>query len=188
MDSKAPQPETYISVDVETAGPEPETYSLLSIGACLVVEPQHQFYVELQPVNQKGLPRALAISKLSLEHLAQEGQPPVAAMQAFADWLARVTPSAQRPIFVAFNAGFDWMFVNTYFHRYLGYNPFGHASLDIKSYYMGLASVRWDETSMKQVGPRYLGKDSLAHNALQDALDQAVIFRKMLAQARKESA
>lgn len=31
--------EFYVSVDVETAGPVPDIYSLLSIGTCLVSEP-----------------------------------------------------------------------------------------------------------------------------------------------------
>jgi uncharacterized OsmC-like protein len=31
-----PPDKTYISVDVETSGPTPGDYSLLSIGACLV--------------------------------------------------------------------------------------------------------------------------------------------------------
>ena len=33
----AERPETYISVDIETAGPNPAEYSMLSIGACRVV-------------------------------------------------------------------------------------------------------------------------------------------------------
>ena len=37
--------EAYISVDVETAGPYPGLYSLLSIGACSVWKPEHNFYM-----------------------------------------------------------------------------------------------------------------------------------------------
>lgn len=36
--------ELYISVDVETSGPVPGIYSLLSIGACLVSEPAQSIY------------------------------------------------------------------------------------------------------------------------------------------------
>ena len=43
--------ELLISVDVETAGPNPSQYSLLSIGACLVDEPDQKFYIELTPVG-----------------------------------------------------------------------------------------------------------------------------------------
>jgi ribonuclease T len=175
-------PETYISVDVETAGPYPARFALLSIGACTVSEQPNTFYVELKPDRPDSQAEAMAISQLSLEQLAQNGLAPKEAMQRFANWLKQQVSPGQRPVFVAFNAPFDWMFVNDYFFRYLGHNPFGHAALDIKSYFMGQAEVDWSQTSMRQVGARYLGKPQLAHNALQDALDQAEIFRKMLNQ------
>lgn len=76
----------YVSVDVETAGPNPGQYSLLSIGACMVADPQRTFYVELQPVNDNALPAALAISGLSLEELAERGVPPAEAMARFEAW------------------------------------------------------------------------------------------------------
>jgi ribonuclease T len=172
-----------VSVDVETAGPNPGQYSLLSIGACLVVQPGNTFYVELQPVNREMTPEAFAVHRLSLERLAERGLPPAEAMARFEAWLAAEVPAGLRPIFVAFNAPFDWMFVNDYFHRYLGRNPFGHTALDLKAYYMGLKGIPWSETFMRYVGPRYLGGRQLTHHALRDAQDQAEIFRKMLAEA-----
>jgi DNA polymerase III epsilon subunit-like protein len=177
----------YVSVDVEAAGPNPGQYSLLSIGACLVARPGSAFYVELQPVNREMTPQALAIHRLPLERLAEHGLPPVEAMARFEAWLAAEIPAGLRPIFVAFNAPFDWMFVNDYFHRYLGRNPFGHTALDLKSYYMGLNGVPWAETSMRYVGPRYLDDRQLTHHALRDAQDQAEIFQKMLAEAATKS-
>jgi ribonuclease T len=179
--------DAYVSVDVETAGPTPDQYSLLSIGACLVARPSSTFYVELQPVNSKMTPGAFAVHSLSLERLAESGLPPAEAMARFEAWLAAEIPAGLRPIFVAFNASFDWMFVNVYFHRYLGRNPFGHAALDLKSYYMGLTGVPWAETSMRHVGPRYLDDRQLTHHALRDAQDQAEIFQKMLAEATTEA-
>jgi len=38
--------ELYVSVDVETSGPIPGEYSLLSIGACLVDQPATSIYLE----------------------------------------------------------------------------------------------------------------------------------------------
>ena len=58
-------------------------------------------------------------------------------MADFAAWVERVTPEGSLPVFVGFNAPFDWMFVNEYFHRHLGRNPFGHVAVDIKAYAMG---------------------------------------------------
>ena len=88
-------------------------------------------------------------------------------------------------MFVAFNAGFDWMFIAEYFQRYLGRNPFGHSALDLKAFYMGLTGAPWGETSLRHVAARYVCPQELAHHALSDALDQAALFREMLAEARQ---
>jgi DNA polymerase III epsilon subunit-like protein len=175
--------ESYISVDVETAGPNPSQYSLLAIGACSVFFPERNFYIELKPVNQNFRPEALESSGFSLEKLAVEGVDPIESLEHFETWLQEVVPTGQQPVFVGFNAPFDWMFVNDYFHRFLGHNPFGHAAIDIKSYYMGLAKVPWEETTMRFLGPRYLNQPVLIHHALRDALDQGGIFRKLLMEA-----
>jgi hypothetical protein len=72
------------------------------------------------------------------------------------------------------------MFVCDYFHRYLGRNPFGHAALDIKSLFMGVAGETWFETSLERVSERVLEGQSLNHNALEDARLQGEIFRHLL--------
>jgi len=174
---------TYISIDVETAGPNPSTYSLLSIGACTLFDPQETFYVELRPFNENMVPEALMVSGLDWEQLKKMGRSPKEAMSQFAQWTGKNTPKGSEPIFLAFNAPFDWMFIADYFHRYLGHNPFGHKALDIKAFYMGLRGVPWEDTGMRHVSQHYLENQNLTHHALQDALDQARIFRKMLAEA-----
>lgn len=168
--------ETLISVDVETAGPNPSDFSMLSIGACLVDDPTSGFYVELKPVNDAITPEALSIAGLTLQHLTENGHEPSEAMAQFESWVNSVVPSESSPIFVGFNAAFDWMFVCDYFERFLGRNPFGHAALDIKSYYLGVAGGSWAETSMRFLSQRYLDGRALSHNALGDAQDQAVLF------------
>lgn len=170
----------YVVVDVETSGPVPGLYSLLSIGACLARDLDRRFYAELQPLPGAGArPDALAISGLSPERLAQIGLPPEQAMARFQAWLQDAVPEGS-PILVAFNAPFDWAFVDYYFHRFAGDNPFGHTALDMKAFYMGLAGVEWRDTGMRAVSARYPGTRPLTHNALQDALDQARLFIKML--------
>ncbi len=171
--------ETCVSVDVETAGPNPSQYSLLAIGACLVARPEQTFYVEISPVNASSQPTALEISGLSMDELARQGTPPLQAMLDFENWLKAVL-AGQAPIMVGFNAPFDWMFVADYFHRFLGRNPFGHTALDVKALYMGLAGVPWSETRMRSIGPRYDLNRRLTHHALTDALDQADLFRKII--------
>jgi len=177
--------ELFISVDVETAGPHPSHHALLSIGACLALNPAQTFYVELQPDRPAAVPEALAISRLSLAELAERGQPPAEALAQFEAWIRARTPAGGRSVFAAFNAPFDWMFVADYFHRYLGHNPFGHNALDLKALYMGLTGTRWLETSYHHVAARYGCRQELMHHALSDAVDQAVLFRKMLEEARQ---
>jgi ribonuclease T len=171
--------ETLISVDVETGGATPGDYALLSIGACLVDDPETTFYVELKPEDKRTTLEALEVSKLSLDILQTMGVPPAEAMPQFAAWVAEVVPEGHRAVFVGFNAGFDWMFVADYFERYVGRNPFGHSPLDIKAFAMGRLGSTWAETSMKVLGPKYLSGRPLAHHALSDAQDQAALFRAL---------
>lgn len=179
-----PTRDFFVSVDIETAGPYPYRYSLLSIGACAVADPARNFYVELQPVSRDFVPEALAISGLSLNYLAQHGLPPAEAMARFESWIAEQVPEGGRPVFVAFNAPFDWSFVNDYFHRFLGRNPFGHSALDIKAVFMGLTGAPWTETSLRHVAARYGRPEKLEHHAQSDAADQGELFRNMLAEAQ----
>jgi DNA polymerase III epsilon subunit-like protein len=182
-----PFDEAYISVDIETAGPNPSQYSLLSIGACSIMHPDSNFYIELQPVNEEMLPEAYAIHNLSLDELKTSGVAPTEAMAQFETWLNEVVPPGTQPVFVAFNAPFDWMFVSDYFHRYLGRNPFGHAALDMKAFYMGLHGSSWKDTAMHNVAVDYLEGKGISHNALEDACDQAKIFSRLYHLARNHA-
>ena len=174
------RPERFISVDVETAGPTPGDYAMISIGACPVDEPDRGFYLELKPDREAVVDSALAVSGLKMETLASEGTDPRTAMEQFAQWIRDVVPpQTHRPVFVGFNAVFDWMFVNEYFVRYDVPNPFGHGGLDIKSYYVGMMGSTWEETSMRHLSPKYLSGRPLSHNALGDARDQAELFRRI---------
>jgi DNA polymerase III epsilon subunit-like protein len=180
--------ECLISVDVESAGPSPSRYALLSVGACLVDEPGRRFYVELKPDRQALDPQAAAIHGLSMSRLRREGMAPAEAMAAFEGWIQSSLSGGQVPIFAGFNAAFDWMFIADYFHRYLGRNPFGHAPLDIKAFYMGLAGVPFLATSRRHLAESHPEIPPVEHQALQDAIDQAELLRRMLAaQARLPS-
>jgi len=176
--------EIYLSIDIETSGPNPGNYALLSIGACTITEPGETFYIELKPDADGFLPESLAISGLSLEILRETGIPPKDAMLKFSQWITRIIPEGSQPVFTAFNAPFDWMFVNDYFHRYLEYNPFGHKALDIKALYMGLRKTNWLKTSYNIVTKNTGQETALSHNALEDAIQQAKIFKTLLEEIR----
>lgn len=178
--------ESFVSVDIESSGPYPERYSLLSIGACLVDQPSEGFYVELKPTKTQVMESALRDGHLSVERLAKDGIAPALAIRQFSDWIRSATTPDQRPIMVAFNAPHDWAFLNHYFFSYLDENPFGRSAIDIKAFYMGLTGSPWEETSMLYLSPRFLKGREVPHDALANARLQADLFRKLLAQSRGE--
>jgi ribonuclease T len=169
--------EVFISVDVETSGPIPGEYSLLTIGACNVDDDNQIFTCQIKPISLKADPKALEVTGLSLDTLEREGIYPIEAMQKFQDWVETLAGKDSTVVFVGFNAAFDWSFINYYFHQYLGSNPFGFAALDIKSFYMGKKGCSWYQTRSSQIAytinPRLRGD----HDALNDARYQAEIFR-----------
>jgi len=174
--------EIYISVDVEAAGPVPPTYSMLSIGAAVVADPELTFYAEIKPINEHSLPEAMRVIGRSLKDFARTGRDPKEAMTAFRDWLLEVA-KGKMPVFVGFNATFDWAFMNFYFHEYLGENPFGFGGLDIKSYYMGMTVCAWEDTRSSRIANDFKSPSLHTHQALDDAIEQGGMFRKMMEKA-----
>jgi DNA polymerase III epsilon subunit-like protein len=170
--------EVYISVDIEAAGPVPAIYSMLSLGAMDVQDPDATFYVEFQPINDKSVPEAMKVVGRTLQDFRRTGREPTEGMIAFRDWLSSVAGSGKL-VFVGFNATFDWAFVNFYFHHYLGQNPFGLGGLDIKSYYMGMTGCAWEDTRSNRIAPELKGTSAHTHNALDDAVEQGEMFRRM---------
>jgi hypothetical protein len=117
---------------------------------------------------------------LSFQNLKATGTDAKTAMEQLADWVKQVTPQGSDPIFCAFNAPFDWMYVNDYFHCYLGYNPFGYKALDIKALYMGHRKTTWGETSHIAISAAYQKAESLSHHAREDALQEALLLKAIL--------
>jgi ribonuclease T len=169
--------EVFISVDVETSGPIPGEYSLLSIGACDVDDAKRCFSVELKPINKKADTKALEISGFSLEKLAKTGTPPKEAMAAFASWMQSFVKETDTPVFVGFNAPFDWAFINYYFHKFIGVNPFCFSALDVKAYYRGATGCSWKDTRSSAMDAELKPVHKSDHNALHDAQYQAELFR-----------
>jgi len=155
---------------------------MLSLGACVVGNEDNDscaFYIEVQPISDNYVKEALEIAGLSMQELKVKGIPPKEAMKKFADWVTKVS-NERNPILVASPIAFDWCFVNYYFHKFLGWNPFGVSGVDLKSVWVGKTNSKWHTLTMEDIKTR-LGLDHLAHthNALEDAKEQSIIFKRM---------
>lgn len=184
-------PLDYFCVDVESSGPIPGIHSLLSVGITHVrryqgmYQPFKELYVELKPVYPGYEDAAMAVHKLNPEVLKETGLEPREAMQTIVTWVREQQQSdKERPVFVAHNAPFDWMFVAYYCGHFDVQNPFGHSALDTKAFAMGKLNVAWNQTSLKSVAstlanipPRDL---SQLHHAGADARYLAIVFCELM--------
>jgi DNA polymerase III epsilon subunit-like protein len=158
---------------------------MIAIGACLVTDPEVGFYREIRPLLGMPWDRATErIHRLTPAYLEEHGLEPPQAMLDLDGWLEASAPGRQ-PIFVGFNAAFDWMFVADYFHRFLGRNPFGISALDLKGLYMGRHALqRWDATRFSEVRRTYPTRRQLTHHALDDARAQAELAQLLFGSAQ----
>lgn len=160
----------YVVVDIEADGPIPGKYSMVSLGAVFLDDLSRTFYAELAPISSEWVPNALAVSGFTREQTLSFVDPKL-VMASLWSWLNE-TSNNERCMMVADNAGFDWQFVNWYFHMFLGENPFGHSSISITSMWKGFD--RNMRTSFK-----HLRKRTHTHNALDDAIGNAEALRTM---------
>lgn len=174
----------FISVDVEASGPFPPAFSMLSIGACLVDDDSVTFRRLLRPISQLTDPKAMQVSRLSMEELSRTGLDPAGVMREFDQWV-QAQAGSRTPVFVGLNAAFDWAFVNYYFLTYGSSNPFGFAPLDIKAYYAGATGVEWLEARSSRMAERLRATKRATHDALEDAIAQAELFRLTRGQASR---
>ncbi len=155
---------TYVMVDIEADGPIPGDYSMVCLGA-VVVEPtlERTFYGQLKPISDRWNEKALAVSGFSREETLDFDEPEN-VMVRFRDWLSGV--SGGQPRFISDNNGFDWQFVNWYFHHFLARNPFGFSSTNLGSLYKGV--VRDTFKNFK-----HLRKTRHTHHPVDDAKGNA---------------
>jgi len=161
----------YIIVDVESDGPIPAEFSMVCFGAVLFDHGlDTAFYGQTRPISDRFIPESLAVSGFSREQHLGFAEPK-AVMESFAQWLEQ--HSKGRPIFVSDNLAFDWQFINYYFHRFLGRNPFGFSGRRIGDLYAGLVKDASKATEWKKYRVT-----AHTHNPVDDARGNAEALRK----------
>lgn len=155
---------SYIMVDIESDGPIPGDYSMISFGAVIVDEKLDKtFYGQLKPISEKWIPQALAVSGHSRAETL-EFDTPKEVMLNFANWIKSNTKG--QAVFISDNNGFDWMFICWYFHHFIDKNPFGHSSQNLGSLYKGLVKDTFKNF-------KHLRKTKHTHHPVDDAKGNA---------------
>ncbi len=182
----------YFSVDVETDGPIPGPYSMLSVGIVVAgtrdgnkfhrpADYTSTIYCELKPISDQFEIAAMDVNGLNRNRLLRDGTDPVEAMPRIADWVNKTAGDAN-PIMVAFPLSFDWTWLYWYFVQFSRKsNPFGHSQcLDIKTAIAIKTNVSVKEASKSKLPSFLRSVRPHTHHALEDAIEQAEIFANVM--------
>jgi DNA polymerase III epsilon subunit-like protein len=180
--------DVYFSADVETDGPIPGPYSMLSFALVYAgsfdgkqfrhpKDFDRNFYRELKPISENFQPEALRVNGLDRQRLLSKGENPKRAMHEAYEWIAAAARGA-KPVLVAYPLSFDWAWLYWYFIQFSSKgSPFNHSlCFDMKTAYAVKASVPISEAGRSKILPQLLPDRRHTHHALDDAIEQAEIF------------
>lgn len=180
--------DVYFSADVETDGPIPGRFSMLSFGIVRAgtfdgrrfERPRtydRTFYAEMRPISDRFEPEALRVNGLDRDRLLREGSDPVSAMAGAAQFI-REASGEGRPVLVAYPLSFDWSWLYWYFVAFhAGGSPFDHSRcFDIKTAFAVKARLPISSAGRSKLPDMLASARPHSHNALDDAIEQAEIF------------
>jgi hypothetical protein len=185
------QIDAYFSADVETDGPIPGPYSMLSFALVYAgsfdgstyEKPDDWrtcFHAELRPISDEFQPDALAVNRIDRERLKNHGDDPANAMTRATDWVRRVA-GGRRPILVAYPLSFDWTWLYWYFVRFSSIgSPFNHSGCyDLKTAYAVKGHRPIACSGRDQLLPELRSLREHTHHPVDDAIEQAEIFANL---------
>jgi len=176
--------EIYVSTDVEVDGPIPGPHSLLSLASAAYRADKTliaTFTANLTTLpGAAGHPETMAWWQTQPAAWAACRENPEAPEAALAGCVAWLKALPGRPVFVAYPAAFDFMFVYWYLLRFAGESPFSFSALDIKTYAMALLKTEYRESVKGNMPASWFDPLPHTHTALDDALEQGALFCNML--------
>lgn len=184
--------EIYFSVDIETDGPIPGKYSMLSFG-CAAFNKGGDL-LDTYSANLETLPGALQDSgtmnwwqgqKEAWAACRKDLQSPEQAMPEFVNWVKKIAGN-NNPVFVGFPAGFDFTFMYYYMIAFAGHSPFSFSGIDIKTMAMTMLKKDYRSCVKRSFPKHWFSKSPHTHIALDDAIEQGKMFCNMLKDLYKE--
>lgn len=198
MNGEKPEVDIYFSADIETDGPIPGPYSMLSFALVFAgtfdgdrfQRPKvfdRFYYAELQPISVHFQPEALAINGLDRERLLSTGLAPQVAMEEAADWISTLS-GQNNPVLVAYPLSFDWTWLYWYFTQYHhSGSPFGHSNcFDIKTALAVKGHIPIGKAGRSKIPAGLSPTRQHTHHAIGDAVAQAEIFANIFEWDGKE--
>lgn len=186
-----PGADIYFSADIETDGPIPGPYSMLSFALVYAgafdgstfYRPsnyEEKFYVEIQPISEQFEEEALQVNGLDRAALARDGLTPREAMTSAARWVRSVA-GVSEPVIVAYPLSFDWSWLYWYFVNFSKEDsPFGYSKcFDIKTAVAVKLGRTIANAGRQKLPTAFQSATSHSHHALDDAIEQAEIFAKL---------
>jgi hypothetical protein len=178
----------YFSADVETDGPIPGPFSILSFALVYAghfdgrsfIRPSaynQTFYQELKPISESFEPEALRVNGLDRDRLCREGSVPSAAMTAASSWVKNISGTEQA-VLVAYPLCFDWTWLYWYFIKFSkDGSPFGYSRcFDLKTAIAVKSGIPIVNAGRNRISPKLKSTRIHTHHALDDAIEQAEIF------------
>jgi DNA polymerase III alpha subunit (gram-positive type) len=183
--------EIYISTDIETDGPIPGPNSMLSFGSAAYLSDKtlvSTFTANLETLpDATGDPQTMswwATQPAAWEACRENLQSPETAMKNYLAWIKSLEG---KPVFVAYPAGFDFLFVYWYLIRFTGESPFSHSALDMKTFAMSLLKTGYRDSTKRNMPRHWFDKLPHTHLALDDAIEQGALFCNMLKEWKEAS-
>jgi hypothetical protein len=184
MKNAANTKEVYVSTDVETDGPIPGPHSMLSFASAAYRADKtlvSTFSANLETLpGATGHPDTMEWWKKNAEAWTACRTDLEALDVAMHRYLSWVKALPGKPVFVAYPAGFDFLFVYWYLMRFAGESPFSHSALDIKTYAMAMLKSGYRDATKKNMPKRWFDDLPHTHVALDDAIEQGALFCNML--------
>lgn len=180
--------DSYFSADVETDGPIPGPFSMLSFALVYAgsydgrrferpADYSVTFYRELRPISDRFEPEALRVNRLDRGRLCREGCNPSEAMTEACKWIQK-TAGSGKPVLVAYPLSFDWSWLYWYFIRFSAKgSPFHYSRcFDIKTAFAVKAGIPVSAAGRPRIFSFLRSHREHSHHALDDAIEQAQIF------------
>ncbi|HAN47763.1 MAG TPA: exonuclease [Nitrospira sp.] len=181
----------YFSADVETDGPIPGPFSMLSFALVpagtfdgrTFARPAsytEHIYLELRPISDQFEQEALRINGLDRDRLLAEGAEPQAAMTMASEWIRKHSGNA-RPVLIAYPLSFDWTWLYWYFVQFSKHgSPFDHSRcFDIKTAFAVKAGLPIARSGRSRIPEALRSRHPHTHHAVDDAIGQAELFANL---------